>query len=465
MFFLPALMAGLGGLGAAGTTAAAPAFAGAAGAGLGAAGTAAGLSALPAAATGLAAIPGAAGTAAGMGAGAAGTAAGMATPALADMALGSGIGSLSAPAAAGTTAIGEGLNIGVNAALNPGAALAAGGVNPSLSSMAMSPTVGAATPMTGAAPITGAIDAAANPGAALAAGGVEPSAAAIAGGAPLTDAAAAAAPAAEAGGGLGSYLTPNNLMLAGGAASLLTQGMGGGGEEEEEGDGSYKEYKPWSKKYRDTGPGYSTKRGEHRYFAEGGGVFGQGGGGESQSPFQGATIEQIFGGSGPGAAFGGSVPLNPIQQEIMRLQKEGKFAEGGPVGGNERDVVGAAVEAIKGQSQDPKGAIAAFIAQFGATAFERLMAEVKGQGNEPREIVGPGDGTSDDIPAQIDGKEPAALSSGEFVVPADVVSGLGNGDTKAGIAALHDMMNRIRSMKTGAPQQPPDVSTQDVMPA
>ena len=74
-----------------------------------------------------------------------------------------------------------------------------------------------------------------------------------------------------------------------------------------------------------------------------------------------------------------------------------------------------------------------------------------------RHVKGAGDGMSDSIPAVIDGTDPAALASGEFVVPADVVSMLGNGDNDAGAKALQGMVDRIRMKKYGRASQPPQV--------
>ena len=62
-----------------------------------------------------------------------------------------------------------------------------------------------------------------------------------------------------------------------------------------------------------------------------------------------------------------------------------------------------------------------------------------------RLLKGPGDGVSDDIPASIGGKQPARLAEGEFVVPARIVSELGNGSTDAGAKRLYQMMDRIQS--------------------
>lgn len=70
-----------------------------------------------------------------------------------------------------------------------------------------------------------------------------------------------------------------------------------------------------------------------------------------------------------------------------------------------------------------------------------------------RLLRGPGDGMSDNIPATIAQRQPARLADGEFVIPADVVSHLGNGSTDAGSRVLYDMMNRVRKARTGNPKQ------------
>lgn len=77
----------------------------------------------------------------------------------------------------------------------------------------------------------------------------------------------------------------------------------------------------------------------------------------------------------------------------------------------------------------------------------------------------PGDGMSDSQPAMIDNQQPAALSSGEFVMPADVVSGLGNGSSDAGAKQLYAMMDRIRRARTGTTEQAPKVDPNRMMAA
>lgn len=70
-----------------------------------------------------------------------------------------------------------------------------------------------------------------------------------------------------------------------------------------------------------------------------------------------------------------------------------------------------------------------------------------------RYLQGKTDGMSDEIPSSIDGEQPAALSHGEFVIPADVVSHLGNGNSDAGAQKLYQMMDRIREARTGTKEQ------------
>ena len=85
-------------------------------------------------------------------------------------------------------------------------------------------------------------------------------------------------------------------------------------------------------------------------------------------------------------------------------------------------------------------------------------------GGNPRLLKGPGDGMSDNIPATINGRQPARLADGEFVIPADVVSHLGNGSTEAGAKQLHAMMNKVRSARTGNSKQGKQINAKKYMP-
>jgi hypothetical protein len=85
-------------------------------------------------------------------------------------------------------------------------------------------------------------------------------------------------------------------------------------------------------------------------------------------------------------------------------------------------------------------------------------------GGNPRLLKGPGDGMSDNIPAMIGHKQPARLADGEFVVPADVVSHLGNGSTDAGAKRLYSMMDKVRKARTGNKKQGKQINADKYLP-
>jgi hypothetical protein len=85
------------------------------------------------------------------------------------------------------------------------------------------------------------------------------------------------------------------------------------------------------------------------------------------------------------------------------------------------------------------------------------MAE-GGLADAGRYLQGKTDGMADEIPSSIDGEQPAALSHGEFVIPADVVSHLGNGNSDAGAQKLYEMMAKIRQARTGTTEQGKEIN-------
>lgn len=90
---------------------------------------------------------------------------------------------------------------------------------------------------------------------------------------------------------------------------------------------------------------------------------------------------------------------------------------------------------------------------------------IGGYSDGGRMLKGPGDGMSDSIPATIGKRQPARLADGEFVVPADVVSHIGNGSTDAGARKLYGMMDKVRKARTGKKQQAKAIKADKYMPA
>jgi hypothetical protein len=87
-----------------------------------------------------------------------------------------------------------------------------------------------------------------------------------------------------------------------------------------------------------------------------------------------------------------------------------------------------------------------------------------GRANRPRYLRGETDGMQDRIPSNIDGVQPAKLSHGEFVIPADVVSHLGNGNSDAGAKVLYKMMDRVRQARTGNKKQGKQINPEKFTP-
>jgi hypothetical protein len=127
----------------------------------------------------------------------------------------------------------------------------------------------------------------------------------------------------------------------------------------------------------------------------------------------------------------------------------------GRVGPGELDVgLQRAIQSMPGRNKD-----------YAVNARYSMNFADGGNVSTPRFLSGGGDGMSDSIPATINGRQEARLADGEFVVPADVVSHLGNGSSKAGAKRLYSMMDKVRSARTGTKKQAPAVNTKRLMPA
>ena len=159
-----------------------------------------------------------------------------------------------------------------------------------------------------------------------------------------------------------------------------------------------------------------------------------------------------------------------MEMGLGSMQSEGM----GESGMNDKQLISGAIDVIQGEVQDPdqqKVILGQFVAQFGQQALQDLVGKVQSGeiGGEPKEgdgmVTGAGDGMADMIPASLGQDQDVLLSDGEFVVPADVVSGIGNGSSDSGSDKLYEMMDRVREMRTGGTMQPPAVPSQMMLPA
>ena len=187
--------------------------------------------------------------------------------------------------------------------------------------------------------------------------------------------------------------------------------------------------------------------------AGGGGGFGGAGangysavgsGGGSQTGFTGQNNTAIGakGGAGLSPLFNtGQTPFdNTFEGDTFQPQGTRAF------GGNPQQMIGLLSSLMQGQQSG--NASAQQPMQMAEGGISGAGYNLGGYSDGGRLLRGPGDGVSDSIPAMIGKKQPARLADGEFVVPARIVSELGNGSTEAGARKLYAMLDRVQSARS-----------------
>lgn len=166
----------------------------------------------------------------------------------------------------------------------------------------------------------------------------------------------------------------------------------------------------------------------------------------------------------------------PNSMEVLDSGAQTMFAPGGRVAGQDMAAIDAYVNAAQSGELNSVMAKARGGDYNAMLALNRInktpnqnyaeggISDLGSYSDGGRMLKGPGDGMSDNIPAMIGKKQPARLADGEFVVPADVVSHLGNGSTDAGAKQLYAMMDNIRKARTGKKKQAPAVKANRFVP-
>ena len=125
--------------------------------------------------------------------------------------------------------------------------------------------------------------------------------------------------------------------------------------------------------------------------------------------------------------------------------------------------------AVLGRVDDPDAIVDMFVKRYGPEMFQQIRNMVlrssQPQAQTEGMIRGNGSGMDDKVPGMIGDQQPVAVSPGEFIVPADVVSGLGDGSSDAGAKELDQMMERVRMARGGTTKQAPSIDANRVMPA
>jgi len=156
---------------------------------------------------------------------------------------------------------------------------------------------------------------------------------------------------------------------------------------------------------------------------------------------------------------------NPIQFSMA----EGGETKANPDTKTDR-LIELAQQAIRGElaEEEAEIIIKMFIDELGEEAFTALrevtLEEIVPGSQKEGEIVGQGGGMDDLVQGMIGTQQPVAVSPGEYIVPADVVSGLGDGSTDAGVSELDGMLDRVRMERTATTQQPAPLRKGGVLP-
>lgn len=178
----------------------------------------------------------------------------------------------------------------------------------------------------------------------------------------------------------------------------------------------------------------------------------------------GGLLNKVLGGGGSGgfAGYQGGIPkytasrtMNPIPQTV-----QAPVTEQNPTGMMPRRPGSGGITYFTPMQYTPAAAAAPVVAPTTQPTVEAAgggmmysgggISSLGGYSDGGQLLRGPGDGVSDDIPATISNRQPARLADGEFVIPARIVSELGNGSTDAGARKLYAMMDRIKKTRAKA---------------
>ena len=158
---------------------------------------------------------------------------------------------------------------------------------------------------------------------------------------------------------------------------------------------------------------------------------------------------------------------DPAQLGSMVGAEEAMFGDG--MGGMDYDnLVAATIEAVRGNVENADEVIEMFIAEYGVDEFRRLreavLQSIVPDARTEGMIQGSTGGMDDEVMGMIGEDQGVAVSPGEYIVAADVVSGLGDGNSDAGADVLDQMMDDVRAARTGG-RQPAPINKSAVMPA
>jgi len=178
-----------------------------------------------------------------------------------------------------------------------------------------------------------------------------------------------------------------------------------------------------------------------------------------------SQMSQLRSANVPQSNFRGMAEGRSVENEMVDESMLGTMEANGQL------VIERAVMAISGElsPEDSESAINMFLDEFGPEAFqflrEKILQDIVPGAQVEGKISGSGSGMDDEVTGMIGNQQPVAVSPGEYIVPADVVSGIGDGSTDAGAGELDAMLERVRMERTGTVDQPQPMRKGGGLPA
>ena len=243
---------------------------------------------------------------------------------------------------------------------------------------------------------------------------------------------------------------------------------------------------PYKRNYRENPNPYDTSS-EFEYFRpnalyvkEGGYIRMQGGGMSTGLPDDYTAymqqLQQMINLKGSPAGlpqFSAPISQPGFGTQMTKASRPNTYADGGQINlqgsfnlnpnsmgnsmGNSNDMMRPQPAVLPRAPQISPGGPGGYGTQMALGGITRIQKEGQVRGN--------GDGMEDKVYGNIEGRQKVALSRDEFIVPADVVSGLGNGSSNAGADKLYKMMDRVRKARTGVKKQGKQIKGDRYVPA
>ena len=158
-------------------------------------------------------------------------------------------------------------------------------------------------------------------------------------------------------------------------------------------------------------------------------------------------------------AEGGMVQDDKVDALMQNPVIQEKMSEG------DRGLLQQASFVLLGRIDDDGSIISEFVDKFGSDALDMLKGELLPDMQQQGMIEGEGGGMDDKVDGVIGDQERVAVSPGEYIVPADVVGNLGDGNSEQGARIMDDFLARVRTEKHGTEKQPNPINLNNVMPS